>query len=77
MAEKLTKAMASALRKIEPHRLISSYSAGVRMDTLEALERRGLVEAQRGLGSIAFPHTSTGWRLTPAGRLALENTDDR
>lgn len=72
MAEKMTKAMLAALQKIEPHRLISAYSAHVRMDTLEALERRGFVEAQRGLGSIAFPHTSTGWRITEVERRALD-----
>jgi hypothetical protein len=55
---------------------------GLHMGTLEAMERRGLVQARRGLGSIAMPHTAIKWWLTPAGRAALaqalatEKTDD-
>jgi hypothetical protein len=47
------------------------------MDTLEALERRGFVVAKRGLESIAFLHTSIGWRITPEGRAALASAGEK
>lgn len=40
--------------------------------TLNALERRGLARATRGLGSMAMPHTAIKWRLTWAGDQALK-----
>jgi hypothetical protein len=48
----------------------SAYPS-LHMGSLEALERRGLVIAQRSLGSIAMPHTSIQWLITRTGRLAL------
>jgi hypothetical protein len=52
----------------------SAYGLRVSMGTLNALEARGLVRSVRGVGSIAFPHTSIMWRLTDAGRAALAPT---
>lgn len=44
---------------------------GLHVGVLSSLERKGMVVAKRGLGSIAFPHTSIRWRITDAGRKAL------
>lgn len=44
---------------------------GLHMGTLAALERKKLVTAERGLGSMAMPRSATKWRLTDAGRAAL------
>lgn len=49
----------------------SSYDLRATLGTLCALERRGLVSARRGLGSIAMPRTSIKWMVTKAGRAAL------
>jgi len=54
---------------------ISSYSSGQRMVTLEALERKGLVAATRGIGSMFSPQTAITWRITTAGRQALPQND--
>lgn len=54
----------------------SAYNARSRLDTLEALYRRGLLSRRGGLGSTAFPHTSIKWYITPAGRAALEERGD-
>lgn len=45
---------------------------GLSMATLGALERKGLVHAKRGLGSMAFPHTAIKWSLTTAGVAAIQ-----
>lgn len=47
----------------------SSYSLGARLNTLEALNRLGLVSVI-GQGHIAFP-TSGQWRITDAGKAAI------
>jgi hypothetical protein len=47
---------------------------GLHMGTLTALERKKLVAAQRGLGSMAMPRTATLWKLTEAGKSLLAKT---
>lgn len=45
---------------------------GLSLGTLNALAMRGLVVESYGLGSLAMPHTNIKWRLTDAGRAALQ-----
>lgn len=44
---------------------------GLHMGVLNSLSLKGLVEASRGLGSMAMPHTAIKWRITDAGRAVL------
>jgi DNA-binding PadR family transcriptional regulator len=44
---------------------------GLHMGTLQALERKGLVTSRHGLGSMFMPRNSINWRITDAGRKAL------
>ncbi len=48
---------------------------GLHMGVLASLERKKMVAARRGLGSIAMPHTSIKWRITDAGRKALASQE--
>ena len=48
-----------------------AYSNGLHMGILSSLERKGLVRAWRGLGSMASPRTHVKWNITDAGRDAL------
>ena len=50
---------------------MSSYGAGLNMGTLASLERRGLVRAARGVGSIFSPQTAIKWKITDAGKAAI------
>ena len=68
MREKLSKHQRDALVALNRYGEITAYGAEFRLDTLGSLETRGLASASRGLGSMAFPHTSIKWRITPAGR---------
>lgn len=43
----------------------------LKLNTLESLERRGLVQAKRGVGSISMPHTSIRWYITKSGKELL------
>lgn len=74
---KLTKAQWRALNWFADGHHRSAYNARSRMDTLEALYRRGLLSRRGGLGSMAFPHTSIEWAITPAGRQALASSGGR
>lgn len=46
---------------------------GLNLGTLNSLALRGLVKDRTGRGSIFSPATGIKWRLTEAGRAALEN----
>lgn len=46
---------------------------GLHMGILHSLEKKGLVHARYGLGSIAMPHTAIKWAMTDAGRTALQS----
>lgn len=76
MREKLSKHQRDALVALKRYGEITAYGAGFRLDTLGSLENRGLASASRGLGSMAFPHTSIKWRITPDGRAALNKARD-
>lgn len=41
------------------------------MGILASLERKDLVSAKRGLGSMATPRTAIKWNITDTGRAAL------
>lgn len=68
---KISPRQREALAKLADATQATAYDLRIGMNTLEALEGRGLLTARRGLGSMAFPHTSIQWRITPAGRAAL------
>jgi hypothetical protein len=72
MAEKMSKAQRSALEDMSRAESITAYGAGYRLDTLSSLENRKLARAERGVGSMAFPHTTIRWRITDLGRAALQ-----
>ena len=59
----LSPRMVAAYERTD-HRWRSSYSMGVAAGTMQALERRGLVEALCGLGAIWDPGTNIRWRRT-------------
>ena len=65
MAVKLTKAQSAALQRMKETPRSSAYTMKVSMATLEALERKGLAKAFRGLGSMAFPKTAIKWVAVP------------
>ncbi len=66
----LTKRQKMALARLSDS-ASCAYTIPAGLNTLEALERRGLVSARRGVGSISMPHTAIIWRITDAGRAAL------
>lgn len=68
---KLSPKQMEAVTKLSTVPKESAYGLRVSLGTLNSLEARGLVKAQHGVGSIAFPHTSIMWRLTDAGRAAI------
>lgn len=68
---KLTNKQAEALIKLRDHGPRCAYP-GLHMGTLNTLQYRGLVTSKGGLGSMAMPHTTIKWTITPAGRAALE-----
>lgn len=68
---KLTNRQAEALIKLRDHGPRCAYP-GLHLGTLNALSLRKLVTAEYNLGSMAMPHTSIKWTITPAGRAALE-----
>lgn len=67
---KLTNRQAEALIKLRDHGPRRAYP-GLHLGTLNSLANHGYVVESYGLGSMAFPHTSITWRITPAGRAAL------
>lgn len=71
---KLTERQRDALERLQAAGGVSSYDLRASLATLNALERRSLVSARRGLGSMAMPHTSTKWMITTAGRSALSGS---
>lgn len=70
---KLTNRQVEALIKLRDYGPRSAYP-GLHMGTLNTLGYRGLVTSKGGLGAMAMPHTSIQWTITPAGRLALEQS---
>lgn len=70
MTVKLSNAMHEHLMAVDDEPYRSAYPR-LSLATLNALERRGFVTSKRKLGSMAMPHTSIMWRITPAGRTAL------
>jgi len=61
---KLSKAQEKAM-KVLSDKWQSSYTMGIGLKTLEALERKGLVQSVGGVGSIFSPTTVIKWRLVP------------
>jgi hypothetical protein len=67
MSKKLTPLQAEALERLT-REWQSAYGLRSRLDTLDALVRRGLAERSYEIGSIAFPHTSTKYRRAAAAQ---------
>lgn len=63
--KKLSKHQLDHLRALIPGER-GSYP-GLNLGILNSLALKGLVSAKYGLGSIAMPHTTIMWRLTPKG----------
>jgi len=61
------------LRTLPSGKWECSYTLRVSIRTLEALERRGLVESLYGLGSIYSPRISIEWRIPPNARQTLHH----
>lgn len=70
---RLTNRQSEALIKLRDHGPRSAYP-GIRLDTLQSLAARGLVNDTYELGSMAMPHTNIKWTITPSGIQALEGT---
>lgn len=60
--KELSKNMKEALSKCT-NEWQSAYEMGVKINTLDALKNRGLIERQYNLGAMAFPRTGIEWRL--------------
>ncbi len=61
MSKKLTPLQAETLERLT-NKWESSYGLQARLDTLDALVKRGLAERKYELGSMAFPHSSIKYR---------------
>ncbi len=72
---KLSEAQRKALSHLSSVQGSSAYRMKVGLNTLNALSLRGLVKMDREIGNMAFPHNAI-WRITPAGRAALEDEAD-
>ena len=68
IAAKLTEAQRKAVLKLSTGRW-SSWSAGLSLGTLNALERREIAEASNrdAVGAVWSPQTIIKWKLTPLG----------
>jgi hypothetical protein len=49
-------------RLLDTQKWISSYSLGVGLNTMVALERKKLVKSRRGAGAFSSPQTGILWR---------------
>ena len=67
MSKPLSPLQQAALAGLKDGERRSAFDLKAKLGTLESLATRGLVTAKRGLGSMAFPHTSIGWRITNEG----------
>lgn len=73
---RLTEAQRNALRVLKKDGQRSAYP-GLKMATLQALQKRGLVKAYRGqLGAMAFPRSRVLWSITDSGRAAIFQIHD-
>jgi hypothetical protein len=74
---RVSEAQRRALAALTDGQTYSPYRAKIRMDTLDALRRKGLVEERTALkpGVMWSPRTNRTFRITPAGRKALESSD--
>lgn len=70
-AGRVSAAQRNALKRLAADGPRSAYP-GLTISTLEKLEHRCLVKAQRGLGSMWSPATIIKWSITPAGRRLLK-----
>lgn len=69
---KLTNRQAEALIKLRDQGPRSAYP-GLHMGALNALSLKGLVSVEYRPGSMAMPHTSIIWTITPSGIEALRS----
>lgn len=68
---KLTKLQIMHLLALAPGER-SSYP-GLNLGVLNSLERKGLVSAKRGLGSVFMPRNAIKWCITPEGSKLIFN----
>ena len=66
LAAGLTKAQREAMPKLKTWGS-SSYSLRIPMNTLRALERKGIVTSVAGVGSMWSPQTAIKWKPSPTG----------
>lgn len=71
---KLTNAQYHALRKLDEGGLRPAYP-GLKLGTLYSLCERGLARRINMPGYILAPRTRICFRITPAGRAALRETE--
>ena len=57
--------MSKALAKMEPGKWHSAYGLQETLGTMQALERRGLVDVRHTIGSMFSPQTNILWRIRP------------
>lgn len=72
---KLTKAQINTLAVLAATAEWRGSYPGLLLGTLNALSLRHLVDAKLERGSMLLPNTNIKWRITPAGRAALKDTD--
>lgn len=70
---KLTVKQREALIALASGEWRNAYSLRQSLGTLNALNRRKMVERKTGLGAHFFPRTAIEWRITAAGIAALES----
>ena len=74
---RLTVVQVAALRKLAGAGEVgdSAYGLQVSRATLDALWRRGLAKAHAPVGSLFFPRSTIGYRITDKGRAELNAAD--
>jgi hypothetical protein len=68
---KLTEKQIAHLKILRHGGPRGAYANGLHMGILASLERKGLVNAYRGIGSMFSPRTAIKWNITKAGIEAL------
>jgi hypothetical protein len=74
---RVSEAQQRALEAISDGWTYTPYAADISTNTMSALVRRGLAEERTPCGymGVMFPRTHRMFRITPAGRKALESSD--
>ena len=74
MSDKISYAMRLALAAMTTDEWRCAYEIGAALNTLDALQLRGLVRSRNKTGYISFPRINIEWQITDKGKRAQEVT---